>query len=155
MQYLKLFISVVISLVMCNCASNSNKYSVEIRHFAGAAGLTIYCTIDEEFIKVDTDCDFENCKRKNVYTRSLTPGQSDSLFQSLKALQLDTLRTSYKPEGMIFDGLVSSIRIRGSGLPNKEISIDNVDLPATDSLYTIVDRLILVKMYKFYHFGQE
>ena len=56
---------------------------------------------------------------------------------------------------MVFDGLVSSIKISGSGLPDKNISIDNVDVPATDSLYRIIDRLILTKKYQFFHFGQE
>jgi hypothetical protein len=118
-------------------------------------GLTIYYIVDDKSIMVDTNCDLENCKRKNVYKRSLTSAQSDSLFQALKSLQLDTLKTSYKPKGMVFDGLVSTIKLRGSEFPNKDISIDNVDLPTTDSLYRILDRLILEKKYQFYHFGEE
>jgi hypothetical protein len=155
MRHLKLFILATLSLVTFNCGTNSHKYSIEVRHFAAAMGLTIYYIVDDKSIKVDTNCDLDNCKRKNVYKRSFTSVQSDRLFQALKSLHLDTLKTSYKSKGMVFDGLVSSIKLRGSEFPNKDISIDNVDLPTTDSLYRILDRLILEKKYQFYHFGEE
>lgn len=155
MRLLKLFIIATLSLLTINCRTNSNKVSIEIRHFAGAAGLTIYYLVSDNFVQVDTDCDFQDCKRKTVYKSDLNPQQRDSLFKALHTLRLDTLKNNYKPKGMVFDGLVSSIKLRGSGLPDKDISIDNVDLPATDSLYRIIDRFILVKKYQFYHFGQE
>ena len=155
MQLQKLFIIATLSLLTTNCRTNSNKISIEIRHFAGAAGLTIYYLLGDNFVQVDTDCDFQDCKRKTVYKRDLNPQQRDSLFKALQTLRLDTLKSDYKPKRMVFDGLVSSIKLRGSGLPDKNISIDNVNLPATDSLYRIIDRLILVKKYQFYHFGQE
>ncbi|MEQ1797359.1 MAG: hypothetical protein ABL872_05365 [Lacibacter sp.] len=137
------------------CNTNPNKVSIEIRQFAGAAGLTIIYLIDDKSIRIDTNCDLENCKRKTVYTRDLTDEQSNSLFHSLKSLQLDTLKTEYNPQGLVFDGLISSIKLGGSELPNKNISIDNVDVPVIDSLYKIIDRLILIKKYQFYRFGQE
>lgn len=142
-------------MLTVNCSTNSNKFLVEIRHFAGAAGLTIYYLISENKVQVDTDCDFQDCKRKTLYVRDLNAEQSGSLFQALKALHLDTLKNNYRPKGMVFDGLVTAIKIRGDGLPSKEISIDNVELPATDSLYKLIDRLILTKKYQFYHFGEE
>ncbi len=155
MRLSKLFIIATLSLLTINCRTNSSKLSIEIRHFAGAAGLTIYYLVGDNYVQVDTDCDFQDCKRKAVYKRDLNPQQSDSLLKALQALRLDTLKNNYKPKGMVFDGLVSSIKIRGAGLPNKNISIDNVDLTATDSLYRIIDKLILTKKYQFYHFGQE
>ena len=155
MRLPKLFIIATLSLLTINCRTNSNKVSIEIRHFAGAAGLTIYYLLGDNYVQVDTDCDFQDCKRKTVYKRDLNPQQSDSLFNALQTLRLDTLKRNYKPKGIVFDGLVSSIKLRGSGLPDKDVSIDNVDLPATDSLYKIIDRLILEKKYQFYHFGQE
>jgi hypothetical protein len=155
MRRTKFFIILALSLLTTQCRTSSNRISIEIRHFAGAMGLTIYYLVTDKFVPVDTDCDFQDCKRKTVYKQDLTSEQSDGLFNSLQSLRPDTLKKSYTPEEIIFDRLVSSIKLRGSGLPNKEISIDNVDLPATDSLYRIIDRLILIKKYQFYHFGQE
>ena len=155
MRHFKLIIVTILSLLTINCRTSSNRVSIEIRHFAGAMGLTIYYLIGDKFVQVGTNCDFENCKRKTVYKRELTRGQSDSLFSILQSLRLDTLKNSYKPKGMILDGLVSSIKIAGTGLPNKEIDIDNVDLPTTERLYRAIDKLILTKQYRFYSFGQE
>lgn len=135
--------------------TNSNRVSIEIQHFAGGIGLTIYYLVDDKSLQVDTDCDFQDCERKTVYKRGLTSEQSDSLFKTLQSLRLDTLKNSYSPAGIVDDGLVSSIKFGGSGLPNKEISVDNVDLPVLDSLYKTIDKLILTKKYQFYHFGQE
>lgn len=155
MRLSKLFIIATLSLLTINCRTNSGKFSIEIRHFAGAASLTIYYLVGDNYVQVDTNCDFQDCKRKTVYKRDLNPQQSDSLLKTLQTLRLDTLKNNYKPKGMVFDGLVSSIKIRGAELPNKNISIDNVYLAATDSLYRIIDKLILTKKYQFHHFGQE
>lgn len=137
------------------CSLFTDRYSIEVSHFAGAVGLTIYYTLTDKSITVDIDCDFANCKRKTVYTRTLTTQQADSLLAIFKQLHLDSLKSYYQPPNTIFDGLVSSVKLRGSELPHKNITIDNVNVPAADSLYKVIDDLVLPKKYKFYHFGQE
>lgn len=153
-------ISILATLLVIQCKTKSKEhyqstFSIEVRHFAGAAGLTIYYIVNERSVQVDTDCDFENCKRKTVYKRELRSEESDKVLEGLQGLRLDTLKKEYRPKGIVFDGLVSSIKIHGSKLPDKEISIDNVNLPATDSLYRLIDGLIVIKKYQFYHFGRE
>ena len=143
MQLSKIVIIILLTVLTIQCKTNSNQFSIEIQHYGGAAGITTYFIVNDKSFQVDTDCDLEDCKRTTVYKRYLTSEQRDSLLQALVSLRLDTLKSTYKPEGLVFDGLVSSIKVRGSRLPHIDVSIDNVELPATDSLYKIIDRLIL------------
>ena len=136
-------------------SANRHGFSIEIEHFAGAMGLTLYYIANGKYVQVDMNCDLENCERKTLYKRELSAKESDDLFKKLQALKLDTLKKSYRPDGMVLDGLVSSIKVHGPDLANSEISIDNVNLPTTDSLYQIIDKFVLTKKYQFHHFGQE
>ncbi len=159
MRIFKLLIILALSFPTFQCKNTTtrddNKLSIEITHFAGAAGLTIYYIIADTILQVDTNCDFQDCTRKTIYKRTLTIGQLDTLIKQLQTLHLDTLKKSYSPEGMVLDGLMSTIKIKIPSIQNKNISINNVDLPATDSLYMIIDNLILTRRYQFNHFGQE
>lgn len=155
MGFTKFFIITILNLQLLGCSLFTDRYSIKVNHFAGAVGLTIYYTLTDKSITVDTNCDFADCKGKTVYTRTLTTQQADSLLAIFKQLHLDSLKSYYQPPHPIFDGLVSSIKLRGSELPHKNITIDNVDVPAADSLYKIIDNLVLSKKYKFYHFGRE
>jgi hypothetical protein len=155
MRLRKFSVIATFCLFAFHCGTNSNRYSIEIRHFAGAWGLTVYYLVSDKAIQVDTDCDFQNCKRKTVYKRDLTKELSDSLFEVLLALRLDTLKESYEPQLWIADGLNSTVKIRGTKFPNKDVSIDNVNVPARDTLYNVIDRLILTKKYQFHHFGEQ
>ncbi len=146
----KLLVILTVIPLMFNCKTKSERFSIEVRHFAGAPGLTIYYIVNDTYVQVDTDCDLQDCKRKTVYKRSLTQEQSESLLENLKSLHLDTLRKTYEPKEMIFDGLFTTIKLQGPDLPTKTISINNVELPTTDSLYRIIDNLIFAKKYKFY-----
>ena len=89
---------------------------------------------------------------KTVYKRILGQRQIDSLVAVLQNLRLDTLKNVYKPGRPSYKGLRSDVKIAGTGLPGKQIHGITARLPATDSLYSIIDRLILTKKYRYYGF---
>jgi hypothetical protein len=130
------------------------QYNVTIKQYAGGTGVTIIYSIDTAGIQVKTNCDLANCKERIVYNGTFTREQSDRFYNSLKALNLDTLQKEYEPAGVVYDRLYTLIKINGHGLPDKSIAIENQKLPATDSLYKTIDRLI-VKKYRFESWGQD
>jgi hypothetical protein len=89
-----------------------------------------------------------------VYNGTFTREQSGRFYNSLKALNLDTLQKEYEPTGVVYDRLYKLIKKNGHGRPDKSIAIENQKLPATDSLYKTIDRLI-VKKYQFESWGQD
>lgn len=151
----KLFSLPVLILLLLCFGPATPKYAIERRYYDLSEGVTIYYLVNDQSVKVDIDCDFEDCSRKNVYLRKLSPAQSDSLLQTLKVLHLDTLKANYKPKAKIYDGFASLIKLRGPNIPDKEISINNVHVPVIDSLQKIIDGLIWTRKYQLAHFGQD
>ena len=60
-------------------------------------------------------------------------------------MQLDTLRLNYRSVKPVKGGLVTSIKMGGDDLPNKIVDLYNARVPATDTLFNLIDRLILAK----------
>ena len=125
------------------------RFSIEVKHFNGGVGAENIYLINDKYVQVETNCDFQDCDRKIVYKRKLSRIQSDSIFHLLKSLRLDTLKENYRPARIVLDGLESSSTFRGSRLKNKTVYINNRNIKATDSLYSIIDKFILNKKYKF------
>ena len=107
MRLRKLHIIFILCLVTFQCRTQPDRFSIEIKHFSGAVGLTLYYSLNDKLVKVDMDCDFENCKKKTVYKRAISKLESDSVLRLLQSLRLDTLKKEYHPEGMVLDGLAS------------------------------------------------
>jgi hypothetical protein len=101
------------------------QYNVTIKQYAGGPGVTIIYSIDTAGIQVKTNCDLANCKERIVYNGTFTREQSDRFYNSLKALNLDTLQKEYEPAGVVYDRLYTLIKINGHGLPDKSIAIEN------------------------------
>jgi len=131
-----------------------NSISLKIIHYAGAAGLTLIYTIDQNSLQVDANCDLANCDQKTVYKRTFNKNESDSIYNFISSLRLDTLKSSYQRENML-DGLFTTITIKKGFLSRQTNTFDNYSTPTTDTLFKYIDNFILTKKYKFYSWGQE
>jgi hypothetical protein len=145
------------ALFFCLTSCNSNgrqDFSLTITHYAGGAGLTLIYDIDEAGLQVDTNCDLENCKQKTVYSRSFTKSESDSIYEFISSLQLDTLKPSYETKG-VMDGLFTKLSFKKSLFSTHSSTFDNFDTPTTDTLFNFIDNLIATRKYRFYCWGQD
>jgi hypothetical protein len=142
MRYRVLLSTFIFGIIAISCNENGLEFSVEIKNYAGAEGITIYYIVTNKSVHVDYVCDQQNCKRKTLYKRDLDKRQSDSIYRFIQSLHLDTLKSAYKPDGIVFDGLVTYLKLRGSGLPNKSVTLDNQSTPATDSLFRFLGGLV-------------
>lgn len=148
----KLFIiSCLIVATSCNNGGRQN-FSLTIKHYAGAAGLTLIYEINENGLKVDTNCDLEKCKQKTVYKRTFTKNESDTIYKFINSLQLDTLKSSYETKG-ILDGLFTKLSFKKGFVSSHSSTFDNFDTPTTDTLFRFVDNLVLIKKYRFHKLG--
>ena len=145
----KLFVRLsVLTLIVSQCfvgCNNKKDFQIEIRHFAANAGMTLYYTLNDHFILVETQCSNPGCKKETIYKRVFLKGQSDSVYEELLKMQLDTLRLNYRSVKPVKGGLVTSIKMGGDDLPNKIVDLYNARVPATDTLFNLIDRLILAK----------
>jgi hypothetical protein len=149
MRNRNLFSAFIFFVIIISCKGNGSDFSLEIKNFEGAAGITIYYLVTDKSVQVDYDCDLQDCKRKTLYKRNLNKQQSDSIYPFIRSLRLDSLKAEYKPNGMVFDGLVSYVKLSGSGLPTKSVTLFNQNTPATDALFKFVFGLV---PNKFHHF---
>jgi hypothetical protein len=136
---------VVACLALFQCTGGRKEYRIEIRHFAANAGMILYYSLNDHYIQVETQCELKDCKRETVYKRVFLKGQSDSIFRLLEKIQLDTLHQDYHSRTPEKGGLTTSIEISGDDLPEKKVQLTNMRIPATDSLFNLIDRLILSK----------
>ena len=150
----KFFISLfsLICLILHGCKSNDKSYSINIKHFAGAVGLTRIYEINEKGIVLKANCDFENCKERILFKCEFRKSQADSILNIVSALRLDTLKNNYSTD--MDDGLYSEIKLN-IGASDKKIGLSNYKLPSTDSLFRLVDNQILIPKYRFYNWGKE
>jgi hypothetical protein len=154
MTRLKIFI-VVFLIVATSCNNHGRQnFSLTIKHYAGGAGLTLIYDIDENGLKVETNCDLENCKQKTVYKRAFTKTESDSIYEFITNLQLDTLKTSYETKG-IWDGLTTKLSFKKGLFSSHSSTFDNCDTPTTDTLFKFVDKLVLSKKYRFHSWTRD
>ena len=148
------FITVFIVLATsCNNSGRQN-FSLTIRHYAGSAGITLIYHLDESDLQVDTNCDLENCKQKRVYKRTFSKNESDSIYNFITSLQLDTLKRSYETKG-IWDGLSTKLTYQKGLFSSHSSTFDNFNTPTTDTLFGYIDNLILTRKYRFHNWGQD
>jgi hypothetical protein len=152
MRKLIMFLFSLILLISGGCKSNDRSYSINIRHFAGAAGLTRIYEINERGIVVKTNCDFENCKEMVLYKCEFRKSQADSILNIVSSLHLDTLKNNYSTD--MDDGLYSEIKLN-IGVSDKKIGLSNYKLPSIDSLFRLIDNQIPISKYRFYSWGDE
>jgi len=153
MTRLPLIIITFITFVFATGCSRNN-FSLTIKHYAGAAGLTLIYQLDENGLQIDTNCDLEDCKQKTIYSRAFSRSESDSILNFLNSLHLDTLKSLYQTKGVL-DGLVTRLKF-GKGLFSLQSStFENFNTPTTDTLFKFVDNLIPAKKFRFYTWGQD
>ncbi len=150
-----IFFIIVCILIGTSCNSDGRQnFSLIIKHYAGGPGLTIIYNLNEKNLQINTNCDLENCKEKAVYKRTFTKNESDSIYEFINSLQLDTLKSSYETKG-IMDGLFMKLSYKKSFFSSHSSTFDNFKTPTTDTLFRFVDNLILTKKYRFFHWGQD
>ena len=148
-------LTLTITFILTSCNSDGRRhFSLTIKHFAGAAGLTLIYTINENDLQIATNCDLENCKQKTVYKRTFTKNESDSIFNFITSIQLDTLKPKYETKNML-DGLFTKITISKGFLSSHTSTFDNFSTPTTDTLFNYIDNLVLIKKYRFHNWGDE
>jgi len=154
MRRLRSFIIISILLATSCTGDGRQNFSLIIKHYAGAIGLTVIYNLNEKGLQVSTNCDLENCTEKIVYNKTFTKNESDSIYKFINSLQLDTLKSSYKTEG-IMDGLFTKLSFKTGFFSYHSTTFDNFNTPTTDTLFRFVDNLILIKKYKFYSSSQD
>jgi hypothetical protein len=145
-------LAVVLMVIGCNSDRRKSFY-LHVKHYAGGPGLTIIYTINEKGLQVETNCDLEKCKQRTVYNRTFNKNQSDSIYQYIQSLRMDTLKSAYKTKGM-FDGLVTKITIQTGFLFSHTSTFDNYSTPVRSKLFKYIDNLISPKKFRFYSWGE-
>lgn len=142
-------------LILSGCTSDGRKtFYLNIKHYAGATGLTLTYSIDEESIQVSTNCDLAGCKQKTVYKREFTKNKSDSIYNFIISLRLDTLKPKYQTKGML-DGLFTTVKFKKNFFTSRTNTFDNYPTPTTDILFRYIDNLILQKKYQYFNWGKD
>jgi hypothetical protein len=142
MRYRDLLSAYIFLLIIISCKGSGSRFSLEIREYGGAAGITIYYMVTNKSVQVDYNCELKNCRRETVYKRDLDKRQSDSIYYFIQALHMDSLRAEYKPKGFVEDGLVTYITLHEFGLPTKSVMLDNRNTPTTDALLKFIVGLV-------------
>jgi hypothetical protein len=146
---------IVLLLLATSCNKDGRQdFSLTIKHYAGAAGLTLIYDINENGLKVETNCDLQDCKQKKVYERRFSKNECDSIYQFIISLHLDTLKSSYETYGVL-DGLFTKLSFKNGFFSSHSSTFDNFDTPTTDTLFRFVDNLVLTKKYRFLNWGQD
>jgi hypothetical protein len=148
MKYLYFLILVTHFFSSCSQPSDG-RFSVEVNHFFGGAGLTKNYSITNKEVSLITNCDFQNCKSKMVYKRALTKIESDSFYRFLTSSKINRLKAEYIDDN-VFDGLHSTISYKVPGFGSDEVQINNVDVPEAERLYREIDKYIDSAKFKFY-----
>lgn len=147
------FLITAFFLFVTSCSNNGRPdFSLTIKHYAGGPGLTLIYTLNENGLKVETNCDLENCKLRTVYKRTFTIQESDSIYNFLNTLKLDTLKKSYETKGA-WDGLITKLTFKTGFFSSHSSTFDNFSTKTTDTLFRFVDNLVLTKRYRFYSWG--
>jgi hypothetical protein len=147
---------IVLLFAVTSCNSNDKRgFSLTVNHYGGGAGITIIYSIDEKGLQVDTNCDLANCKQATVYTRTFSDTESDSIFNFINSLKLDTLKREYRPTGLVYDGLYSEIKFKKGLFSSHKSSFDNISTPTTDILFAFIDELVKEKKYRFANWGRD
>ncbi|HEX4374343.1 MAG TPA: hypothetical protein VHZ50_13665 [Puia sp.] len=146
---------IVLILIATNCSNiTKQEFSLTIKHYAGGPGLTVIYYLNDSSLDVGTNCDLADCQEKIVYKRTFTKNENDSIYKFINSLQLDTLKSSYKTEG-IMDGLFTNLSFRKGFFRSHSSTFDNFKTPVTDTLFKFIDNLIQMKKYRFYSWGQD
>jgi hypothetical protein len=131
------------------------EFSLTIDHYAGAAGGLINYSIDNNGLKVNTNCDLADCKEATVFTRTFTKTESDSIIAILNSLMLDTLKKSYKYQGSYDDGYFTEIKLRKGLFSIQKSTFENLSTPTLDSLNTFIDKLVTKPEFRLASWGQS
>lgn len=137
----------------CNIGDRQH-FSLTIKHYAGAYGITVIYDLDQNGLRIDSNCDLANCEEKTVYKRKFTEKEGDSIYTFINSLRLDTLKSAYETKG-IMDGFSTKVSFKKSLFSSKSSTFDNFNTPATDSLFKFIDNLVLIKKYRISSWGQD
>lgn len=149
-QFMKNLFAVIIVLLFYGCRQAANgSFTLTVKHYGAAAGITKVYKVTNQEISLETDCDFQDCKSEQVYKRPLTKAESDSFYQFLTTSGIDDLKAKYINEDVL-DGLQSNINYNIPGLGSDDIEIINVEVPVAERLYREVDKYIDSAKFKFY-----
>ena len=130
-------------------------FSLTIDHYGGAAGVSIVYLIDNNGLKVKTNCDLANCKEATVFTRTFSKTESDSIIAILNSLMLDTLKKSYKYQGYYDDGYFTEIKLRNGLFFSHKSTFENLSTPTVDSLNSFIDKLVTTPEFRLRSWGQN
>ena len=154
MRLLKILVLLATCFLTFNCKSDGRKsFSISIAYSSPWAYSTKYSLTQNSIIVNGTEKRSDR-KSKDVYKRLLTQTESDSIYNFLKLLSYDTLKDSYQNPNY-YDGTDIVFKINGQQLTSKKILVYMCSTQITDTLESLVQRLVLQDKYKWKNYYKE
>ena len=142
LQSMKLLFILSLIVFYFGCQESADgTFSVTVKHYAAAAGITKVYKITTHEISLKRDCDFQGCETIEIYKRPLEKTESDSVYRFLMKSGINDLKSKYVNDD-VMDGFQSDISYTVSGLGSNHIQITNVEVPVAERLYREIDKHI-------------
>ena len=137
-----------------NCKmSNRKSFSLSVEYYSPwTTPLKYYLT--QNSITINGAKNVKNARIQNLYTRTLTKNESDSIYKLLRGLSYDTLKADYQNENW-FDGTTVIFKIRGQGLKSKKVLVYMCSTAITDTLENLMQSKVFNNRFKIENFYKE
>jgi len=140
------FFICILTLLLFSFRENiRNKFSVEVWYESNLTPGIKYL-LNQNEIKVLTSSDFRWRSSTLVYSKKLSARQSDSIYESLIKLRLDTLKSGYQNLS-IYDGLYTHYAIKRDKVKRMKTTTYATSTIATDSFIEIIKSKLLTEKY--------
>ena len=128
------------------------KFNIEIYYESNNyAGIKIYLNQDRINIAECSGTKW-GCKNAKIsYKKELSKNQSDTIYWTLRELNLDTLKSVYNfqntTEVSVYDGRYGHYTFSGDGMKLIKTTTYAMSTPAIDSLENLINRMIVPEKY--------
>ncbi len=140
---------ILIALIALCCFGcyNPKKFDVTIEHTTGK-NASMQITLNPKEIKVNIKHNnFGSFTKTSTYKRNIEKNEAINFYIKLNRLNLDTLKSSYTDTTGLAEE--SHITIARRDFSTKTIHLKNTKTPATDSLFSYIDKLIKNNNFKY------
>lgn len=156
LRFMRVLITIFFGLVLlfgCRSDIPVRNFNIELRHFFGAEGYTLYYILNQDSLKLRYNCDFENCKDTLIYKIPLNQELVSDFYTFLANLKYDKLDSRYETDGL--DGRFTDVKISGDSIPTKSIHLVRYQHETIEKLIDKVDLLIPDIKYRLYRYKYE
>lgn len=148
MKFSKLSVLILIIVLSFHCKPEKRKlFVVSVDYYPawGYRPVRYELSQDSAFVQI-LKTEFDS--GSNLYSRSLTKKESDSIYQLLQTMSLDTLKNEYKMNN-VYDATDVHFNISGEGLPSKKIEMYVCSTTITDTLENLIQSKVLDNRFKY------